>query len=267
MEYVRFGSAGVKVSRIALGTSLRGQADEAAAERMVHRALDRGVNLFDCANVYSPGGDRASREAGVAYAVNAGRSEEVLGRALKGRRDDVVITCKVYQPVGPGPNDSGASRYHILREIERSLRRLQTDHVDVYFLHRFDPETPLEESLRAMEAVVQQGKARYIGVSQYQAWQVMRALGIQERINAAPLITVQNPYSLLDRRLEAEMLPLLAPPWPRWGCGGCSPTPRSPRPSRAPTPPSSSTRTWARSASPSRPRTCSASTTFPAASA
>src|SRR5437762_9473884 len=126
MEYVRFGSAGVRVSRIALGTALRGQADEDAVVHMVHHALDRGVTLFDCANVYSPGGDRASRTAGVAYAVNAGRSEEVLGRALKGHRDDVVLTCKVYQPVGPGPNDYGASRYHILRRSEEHTSELQS---------------------------------------------------------------------------------------------------------------------------------------------
>jgi 1-deoxyxylulose-5-phosphate synthase len=198
LEYVNFGSAGVKVSRLALGLGLRGQRDEKEAERLILRAFDGGVNLFDCANVYGLADDRA----------NAGRSEEILGRALKGHRDDVVITSKVFSPVGPGPNDRGASRYHITREVERSLRRLDTDRIDVYLLHGFDRETPLEEQFRALDDLVRHGKVRYVGVCNYQAWQVGQALRAQERINAAPLITVQNPYSLLNRSLEEEMFPL-----------------------------------------------------------
>src|SRR3981081_4192768 len=131
MEYVHFGTAGLQVSRLALGMGLRGQADEAQVERLIHRALDGGINLFDCANVYGLMDDRAY----------AGRSEEILGRALGGRRDDVVITSKVVGAIGRGPNDHGASRYHILREVERSLRRLATDHIDVYLLHSFDSVT------------------------------------------------------------------------------------------------------------------------------
>ncbi len=199
MEYVNFGTAGVKVSRLALGLGLRGQADEQAAERLILKAYDGGINLFDCANIYGLMDDRA----------HAGRSEEVLGRALKGRRDDVVITSKVVSPVGPGPNDDGASRYHILREVERSLRRLATDRIDVYLLHAFDAATPLEEQFRALDDLVRQGKVRYVGVCNYQAWQVCRALWVQERLNAAPLICVQNPYSLLNRGLETEMFPLV----------------------------------------------------------
>jgi 1-deoxyxylulose-5-phosphate synthase len=199
MEYTRFGSAGVKVSRLALGLGLRGQADEREAERLILRAYEGGVNLFDCANVYGLRDDRAY----------AGRSEEILGRALKGKRDDVVITSKVVSPIGGGPNDRGASRYHILREVERSLRRLDTDRIDVYLLHTFDAETPLDEQLRALDDLVRQGKVRYTGVCNYQAWQVCRALWLQDRLNAAPLITVQNPYSLLERSLETEMFPLL----------------------------------------------------------
>jgi 1-deoxyxylulose-5-phosphate synthase len=199
MEYVNFGSAGVQVSRLALGLGLRGQADEQAVERLIHGAFDRGINLFDCANVYGLMDDRAY----------AGRSEEILGRALKGRRDEVVITSKVVSPVGPGPNDRGASRYHILREVERSLRRLGTDHIDVYLLHQFVANTPLEEQLRALDDLVHQGKIRYVGVCNYQAWQVCRALWVQDRLQAAPLITVQNPYSLLNRHLEEEMFPLV----------------------------------------------------------
>lgn len=199
MEYVGFGTAGLRVSRLALGLGLRGQGDEGAVERLIRTALDGGVNLFDCANVYGLKDDRA----------HAGRSEMILGRALKGRRDDVVITSKVCSPVGPGPNDRGASRYHIMREVERSLSRLDTDRIDVYLLHSFDATTPLEEQLRALDDLVRGGKVRYVGVCNFQSWQVCRALWVQERINAAPLITVQNPYSLLNGALEGEMFPLV----------------------------------------------------------
>jgi aryl-alcohol dehydrogenase-like predicted oxidoreductase len=199
MEYVRFGTSGLQVSRLALGLGLRGQADEREAERLILTAFEGGVNLFDCANVYGLMDDRA----------NAGRSEEILGRALKAYRDDVVITSKVVAPIGRGPNDRGGSRYHILREVERSLRRLGTDRIDVYLLHSFEADTPLDEQFRALDDLVRSGKVRYVGVCNYQAWQVCHALWVQERINAAPLITVQNPYSLLNRGLENEMFPLV----------------------------------------------------------
>jgi 1-deoxyxylulose-5-phosphate synthase len=199
MQYGSFGRAGVRVSRLALGLGLRGQRDAGAAERLIRRALDGGVNLFDCANVYGLGDDRA----------NAGRSEEILGRVLGPVRDEVVLTSKVVSPIGPGPNDRGGSRYHILREVERSLHRLGTDRIDVYLLHAFDEVTPLEEQLRALDDLVRQGKVRYVGVCNYQAWQVCRALWVEERLGADPLITVQNPYSLLNRSLEGEMFPLV----------------------------------------------------------
>jgi 1-deoxyxylulose-5-phosphate synthase len=157
------------------------------------------VNLFDCANVYGLMDDRAF----------AGRSEEILGRALREHRDDVVITSKVAGAIGTGPNDQGTSRYHIMREVERSLRRLGTDRIDVYLFHHFDSATPSEEQFRAMDDLVRQGKIRYAGVCNYQAWQVCRALWLQERLGAAPLITVQNPYSLMNRGLELEMFPLV----------------------------------------------------------
>ena len=199
MEYVNFGTSGLRVSRLALGMGLRGQGNEREAERLIRKAFDGGINLFDCANVYGLNDDRAY----------AGRSEEILGRALKSVRDDVVITSKVYGRIGPGPNDEGTSRYHIMREVERSLRRLDTDRIDVYLLHSFDASTPLEEQFRALDDLVRQGKVRYVGVCNYQVWQVVRALWVQERINAAPLITVQNPYSLLNRALEGEMFPMV----------------------------------------------------------
>lgn len=199
MEYVYFGKSGLKVSRMALGMGLREQYDEQQAARLIQRALDRGITLFDCANVYGLGDDRAY----------IGKSEEILGRALKGVRDDVVITSKVNQPVGDKPNDRGATRYHIMREVERSLRRLGTDRIDVYLLHVFDETTPLDEQFRALDDLVRQGKVRYVGVCNYQAWQICMALNVQDRINASRLITAQNPYSLLNREIEQELFPFV----------------------------------------------------------
>ncbi len=200
MQYVNFGSAGVKVSRVALGLGLRGQSDEKAARELVAATLDQGVNLFDCANIYGLGDDRRLR----------GTSEMLLGKALQGRRDEVVITSKVRGAVADGANDEGLSRYHILREAERTLKRLNTDRIDVYLIHGPDATTPLEETLRAMESLVQQGKVRYVGVCNHQAWQVVQTLRLQERLNAAPLITLQNPYNLLNRELEREVFPMVA---------------------------------------------------------
>jgi aryl-alcohol dehydrogenase-like predicted oxidoreductase len=199
MEYVNFGAAGVKVSRLALGMGLRGQADPAAAQRLVEYAIDQGINLIDCANIYGPMDDRA----------NIGQSESVLGRAIHGKRDRVVITSKVASAVGTGPNDHGLSRYHILREIEGTLRRLATDHVDVYLVHLYDPTTPLEETVRALDDVVRSGKARYVGCCNYTAWQVCRALWVADHFNSNAFMCVQNPYSLLNRRLESEMFGLV----------------------------------------------------------
>ncbi len=199
MQYVNFGAAGVKVSRVALGLGLRGQHDAAAATRTILTAIDAGINLLDCANVYGLMDDRQ----------NSGRSEEILGRAIKGKRDDLVITSKVFSQVGPGVNDKGASRFHIMREVERSLRRLDTDRIDVYLLHGFDAAVPLEEQFRALGDLVSSGKVRYVGVCNYQAWQVCQAMWVQKEINAHPLITVQNPYSLLNRQLETEMFPMV----------------------------------------------------------
>jgi len=198
MDYVNFGSAGVKVSPLALGLGLRGQDDEGTAQYLIEHAIARGVNLIDCANVYGPMDDRA----------NIGRSEIVLGRAIKGKRDDLIITSKAASPIGKGPNDRGASRVHLLREIDRSLKRLGTDYVDVYIVHTPDQTTRLEETVRALDDIVRQGKARYVGFSNHSAWQICRALWIADRIHATPLMCVQNPYSLLNRKLEGEMFGL-----------------------------------------------------------
>ncbi len=199
MNYVNFGSAGVKVSPLALGMGLRGQSDERAAQRLIEYAIDQGINLIDCANIYGPMDDRA----------NIGQSEVVLGRAMKGKRDDLVITSKVASGVGEGPNDQGLSRYHIMREVERSLQRLETDHIDVYLVHVPDTATPQEETTRALDDLVRSGKVRYIGCCNYAAWQVCRALWIADDLHATPFMCVQNPYSLLNRKLESEMFGLV----------------------------------------------------------
>ncbi len=199
MEYVNFGKAGVKVSPLALGLGLRGQGDANDAQRLVEHAIDSGVNFIDCANIYGLMDDRA----------NIGRSEEVLGKAIQGKRDDVVITSKVFSQIGPGPNDAGLSRYHIMREIERSLKRLNTDHIDIYLIHAYDESTPQEETIRAMDDLVHSGKVRYIGCCNHQAWQTCKALWIADKINATPYMCIQNMYNLLNRDMETELFGLV----------------------------------------------------------
>ncbi len=193
MEYVNMGRSGLKVSRIALGCGFRGMTDQDLMERIIRHAIDRGINFIDCANIYV-----------------GGVGEQVLGRVLPGQRDDLVITTKVTSIVAEGPNDIGSSRYHIMREIDRSLRRLQTDHVDIYIVHWRDQTTPLEETVRAMTDVVRSGKALYWGVSSYQAWEACQALWIADRAVAPGFITTQNQYSLLSRDLEQEIFPFCA---------------------------------------------------------
>jgi aryl-alcohol dehydrogenase-like predicted oxidoreductase len=199
MEYRRLGKAGVKVSPLCLGTGVRGELDEVRLTRTIERAIGLGINFIDCANNYG----RA-------------QSETILGRAIRGKRDDLVITSKVWARIGPGPNDGGLSRYHILREVERSLKKLQTDHIDIYYLHNVDPETELEETLRTMEDLVRQGKVRYVGASNYQAAQVIELLWTADRLGLEPIMCLQNQYNLLHRRLiEPELMPLCR----RYGLG------------------------------------------------
>lgn len=200
MEYVNFGTAGVKVSRIALGMGLREQYSAEEAERLVRHAIDSGVNFIDCANRYGLGDDRVKLK---------GTAEQILGRVIKTRRDEVVITSKVTGATGGGPNDLGASRIHIMREVEQSLARLQTDRIDIYLLHGWDSTTPLEETIRAFDDLVTQGKVLYGGCCNYAAWQVCKALWTADRLGADPFICVQNEYSLLRRNLESEMFGLV----------------------------------------------------------
>lgn len=191
MEYRRLGTAGLKVSVIGLGcNALGGRADRATSVRVVARALDLGVTFLDTANTYT-----------------GGQSESIIGEALRGRRHEAIVATKAGMKVGDGPNDTGTSRYHLVRELEGSLRRLGTDYVDLYQVHRFDAETPLEETLEALDDMVRSGKVRYIGCSNYAAWQVAKAVGIQRARNLAPFVSVQPSYSLVDRSVEAELVP------------------------------------------------------------
>ncbi len=197
MEYVELGRSGLRVSRLACGLGFRGQEDAGEAERAIERAVELGVNFIDCANVYGLGDEHKVR----------GTSEQVLARVLKRHRDDLVVTSKVAGRIGEGPNDGGLSRHHILREIDRTLTRLGTDHIDIYILHAWDDRTPLEETLRAIDDVVRAGKTRYMGVSNFHAWQVLKTLWTQDRLGLDPLLCIQNRYHLLDRQLEREMWP------------------------------------------------------------
>jgi aryl-alcohol dehydrogenase-like predicted oxidoreductase len=194
MEYRDLGRTGVRVSPLCLGTmNFGGPTNEADAIAIINRALAAGINFVDTANVYT-----------------GGESERIVGKALKenGRRDDVVLATKVYGRVGGGPNDQGVSRYHILRACEDSLKRLQTDHIDLYQLHRPPMTVPQDETLRAFDDLIRSGQVRYIGCSTHPAWMVMEALAISERYGLARYISEQPPYSLLDRRIENELVPL-----------------------------------------------------------
>jgi aryl-alcohol dehydrogenase-like predicted oxidoreductase len=194
MDYRRMGRTGLKVSEICLGTMTFGHGtDQAEANRIVDLAFDAGVNFFDTANAYG-----------------GGHSELMLGKALKGRRQDAVICTKVFNPMGSGPNDSGMSRVHILRAIEESLTRLQTDYVDVYYIHHVDTQTPLEEMLRAFDDLVHGGKVRYIACSNYEAWRLLEALWISETKNLARFECYQPQYSLVVRDIEEEIIPVCA---------------------------------------------------------
>ncbi len=186
------GKTGVKVSPIALGAmSFGGDADEATAWSIYRAARDAGINFIDTADVY-----------------NEGRSEEFLGRFLRGERDEVVLATKAYFPTGKGPNARGSSRYHLVRAVEGSLRRLQTDRVDLFYVHRFDDATALDETLRALDDLVRAGKILYPACSNFAAWQVAHALGRAAVHDFAPLVAVQPMYNLVKRTAEVELLPM-----------------------------------------------------------
>jgi aryl-alcohol dehydrogenase (NADP+) len=200
MDYVNLGRTGLKVSRLCLGTMTYGSRQwrewvlpEEESRPFIKRALELGINFFDTADMYS-----------------LGVSEEIVGRALKdfAARDQVIIATKVYNPMGDGPNDRGLSRKHIMDSIDASLRRLQTDYVDLYQIHRWDKETPIEETLSALHDVVKAGKARYIGASSMYAWQFTKALYLASMHGWTRFVSMQNHYNLVYREEEREMLPL-----------------------------------------------------------
>lgn len=192
MEYRILGQSGLRVSVMGLGTNaLGGRAAEDVSREIVLTAIDRGVTLIDTANIYT-----------------SGQSESILGRVLEGRRHEVVLATKAGMAAGEGPYRRGASRRHLLAEVEASLRRLCTDYIDLFQVHAFDPATPLEETLRTLEDLVRSGKVRYVGASNYRAWQLMKALAVSERRGWERYASVQPSYSLADRTVEAELVPL-----------------------------------------------------------
>lgn len=192
MEYRRMGRSGLKVSEICLGTMTFGHGtDQAEATRIVDLAFEAGVNFFDTANTYGNG-----------------ESEVLLGNALKGRRRNAIVASKFFNPTGPGINDSGMSRVHIMQAIDDSLRRLQMDYVDIYYIHHVDIQTPLEEMLRALDDLVHQGKVRYIACSNYEAWRLLEALWISDTKGLARFECYQPQYSLVVRDIEGEVIPV-----------------------------------------------------------
>jgi aryl-alcohol dehydrogenase-like predicted oxidoreductase len=202
MEYRNLGKSGLKVPVLSFGTATFGgtneffqrwgETDIKEATRLVDLSIERGVNFFDTANVYSQGA-----------------SEEILGAAIKGRRDKVLIATKATFSMGDQPNDKGSSRYHLIKEAENSLKRLGTDYIDVYFMHGYDDQTPIEETLRTLDYLVTSGKVRYIGASNFTAWQLMKSLAVAERHNLEKYVIYQGYYSLIGRDYEQELMPLL----------------------------------------------------------
>lgn len=194
MDYVILGTTGVEVSRLGLGTmSFGGDADEATSRAIFARARDAGINLFDCADVYG-----------------RGRAEEILGALVQGCRDQVILATKAYFPMGEDRNARGSSRFHLVRAVEASLRRLGTDRIDIFYLHRFDDKTELEDTLRTLDDLVRQGKILYPAASNFAAWQVAKALGIAGRQGWVPMACIQPMYNLAKRQAEVEILPMAA---------------------------------------------------------
>ena len=205
MKYKSLGRTGVQVSELCFGTMpFGGDADESASAVMYKACRDAGINFYDCADQY-----------------NKGKSEEILGRLMKGHREDLVITTKCFNPSGEDINARGNSRRHVTRAVEASLKRLQTDRVDVLFLHQYDARTPIDESMRALEDLVRSGKVLYPAVSNWSAWQTQKAVDIQERSDWARLQVIQPMYNLVKRQAEVEVLPMAA-------ANGIAVTPYSP---------------------------------------
>lgn len=208
MKYRDLGQSGLKVSSLCLGTMTFGiPVGEKDAIHLVHKALGCGINFIDTADIY----EGYSRYVGSAGGV----AEEILGKALKGRRDSVVVATKVGMKVGPEPSDGGLSRKHIMQAVEKSLKRLKTDYIDLYYLHKPDPETPLEETLITMNNLVRQGKVHHIGISNFNARETAEVILTSKMLGIDPVICHQPPYSILTREIEKELMPLCQ----RYGLG------------------------------------------------
>jgi 1-deoxyxylulose-5-phosphate synthase len=198
MEHTRLGRTGLQVSRLCLGTMTFGlQCDEPTSVAILDRAAEGGVDFLDTSDAYPLGGDLSSR----------GVTEEILGRWLHGKRDRFIVATKCFVPTGPAPFDAGNSRKHIMSAVDASLRRLQTDYIDLYQLHGYDPDTPMDETLGALDDLVHTGKVRYVGCSNFLTYQLVRAIGRSETLGLARLDSVQPRYNLLFRQIEREMLP------------------------------------------------------------
>ncbi|WP_207952835.1 aldo/keto reductase [Paenibacillus agricola] len=203
MLYRKLGRTGLKVSEVSLGTMAFGRwIDETTSTAVLDQALEAGINVIDTADVYGRGMDVGDPNL-------TGESEAILGRILKGKRNDIVLATKALARVGTGVNDAGLSRYHIYRAIENSLRRLQTDYIDLYQVHGFDSETPIEETLGALDDLVKAGKIRYIGCSNYAAWQLAKAHGVSALHKLNRFESVQPEYSLISRDMERELVPFV----------------------------------------------------------
>jgi 1-deoxyxylulose-5-phosphate synthase len=201
MDHKRLGRTGLQVSRLCLGTMTFGlQCDEETSIAILDRAGEGGIDFLDSSDVYPLGGDRTTQ----------GRTEEILGRWLKGKRDRYIVATKCFGRTGPAPFDGGNSRKHILDAVDASLRRLQTDYIDLYQLHGYDPVTPIDETLGALDDLVRQGKVRYTGCSNFLTYQLVRAVGRSETLGLARFDSVQPRYNLLFRQIEREMLPYCA---------------------------------------------------------
>ena len=198
MEHVRLGRSGLQVSRLCLGTMTFGlQSDEATGVAVMDKAVEGGVDFFDTSDAYPLGGDLTTR----------GRTEEIIGRWLPGKRERIILATKCFAPLGPSPMDGGNSRKHILTAVEGSLRRLGTDYIDLYQLHGYDQNTPIDETLSALDDLVHSGKVRYIGCSNFLTYQLVRAIGRSETLRLSRFDSVQPRYNLLFRQIEREMLP------------------------------------------------------------
>jgi 1-deoxyxylulose-5-phosphate synthase len=198
MDHARLGRTGLQVSRLCLGTMTFGlQNDESTADAILDRAAEGGIDFLDTSDAYPLGGDLSTR----------GITEEILGRWLQGKRDRFIVATKCFAPTGPAPFDGGNSRKHILAAVDASLRRLQTDYIDLYQLHGYDPATPIDETLGALDDLVHAGKVRYIGCSNFVTYQLVRAIGRSETLRLARFDSVQPRYNLLFRQIEREMLP------------------------------------------------------------